>query len=102
MAHTEIIADLMAKLRHSRNMIELFGDDHTKDFIQGESSPTNPCTIILTKSSSCSDTRKVTTSEFLRHYPALMDPRNFLQLITKYTTEDILLWANKGLSLIHI
>lgn len=96
MAHTEIIADLMAKLRHSRNMIELFGDDHTKDFIQGESSPTNPCTIILTKSSSCSDTRKVTTSEFLRHYPALMDPRNFLQLITKYTTEDILLWANKG------
>jgi hypothetical protein len=96
MAHSEIIADLMAKLRHSRNMIELFGDDHTGDFSQVESSQTIPRKIILTRSSSCLDTCKVTTSEFLRHYPALMDPGKFLQLITKYTTEDLLLWANKG------
>jgi hypothetical protein len=96
MAHSEIIADLMAKLRHSRSMIELFGVDHAEDFNQGESSPTTPHKNTLTKSSSYSDTRKATRSEFLRSYPALMDPRKFLQLITKYTTEDILLWANQG------
>lgn len=39
---------------------------------------------------------KTTVSGFLRCYPALMDPRNFLQLITKYASKDIVFWANKG------
>lgn len=96
MAHTQIIADLMANLRHSRLMIELFGDDHAKDFNEGKSSPATPCKSTLTDSSSRYGGHKFTTSKFLQHYPALMDPRNFLQLITKYTATDILLWANNG------
>jgi hypothetical protein len=41
-------------------------------------------------------THKTTAPGFLKHYPALMDPRNFLQLITKYAPKDIVFWANKG------
>lgn len=96
MAHFEITSDLMAKLRHSRTMIELFGDDHAKDFNEGKSSPVIPCKSTLTDSSSRYGGHKFTTSNFLQHYPALMDPRNFLQLITKYSATDILLWANNG------
>ena len=82
MAHSEIISDLMAKLRHSRN-------------VQRKRSSKAPLKSILTKSSSCV-THKTTAPGFLRYYPALMDPRNFLQLITRYTTADVLLWANNG------
>lgn len=78
LAHFEIISDLMAKLRHSRTMIELFGDDHAKDLNEGKSSPVIPCKSTLTDSGSRYGGHKFTTS-------------NFLRLITKHTATDILL-----------
>ena len=95
MANLQTIEDWMAKSRHSRRMTELFGTDIDKGFNRGKCSSMTPRKSILTSSSS-SDTRKFTDSEFLRHYPALMDPRNFLRLITRYTGANILLWANNG------
>ena len=93
MAHSQIIMDWMAKTRHSRNMIELFGQDHEKDFNQGKSSPAIPSESALTTSSGI---QKPTRSGFLKHYPALMDSRNVLQMTVKYTNKNIVLWANHG------
>jgi hypothetical protein len=93
MAHSQIIMDWMAKTRHSRNMIELFGKDHEKDFNQGMSSPVIPSESVLTTSSG---TQNPTTSGFLQHYPALMDPRKVLQMTVKYANKNIVLWANNG------
>jgi len=70
------------KLRHARS-------------VKGKISSAVPLKSILTTSSS-SGTHKTTASGFLRHYPALMDPRKLLQLIARHTTADILLWANNG------
>ncbi|GAB7334297.1 hypothetical protein MBLNU13_g06329t1 [Cladosporium sp. NU13] len=93
MAHSQIIMDWMAKTRHSRNMIELFGKDHEKDFNQGKSSPVIPSENVLTTSSGI---QKPTTSGFLQHYPALMDSRKVLQMTVKYANKNIVLWANHG------
>lgn len=93
MAHSHIIMDWMAKTRHSRNMIELFGKDHEKDFNQGMSSPVIPSESVLTTSSG---TQNPTTSGFLQHYPALMDSRKVLQMTVKYANKNIVLWANNG------
>lgn len=93
MAHSQIIMDWMAKTRHSRNMIELFGQDHEKDFNQGKLSPAIPSESALT---TFSGIQKPTRSGFLKHYPALMDSRNVLQMTVKYTNKNIVLWANHG------
>lgn len=79
MAHSQIINDLMANLRRSHS-------------VKRERSSLVLLRSILTSSSP----HKTTPSGFLLHYPALMDPRNFLRLITKYTLKDILIWANSG------
>lgn len=82
MAHSQIINDLMANLRRSHS-------------VKRERSSLVLLKSILTSSSSFG-THKTTPSGFLLHYPALMDPRNFLRLITKYSLKDIIIWANSG------
>lgn len=88
--------------QNQRLMAELFGEEDEMNLDlgaseqnndQGECSPTVPCKSILTMGSS-GGSRKITDSAFLRHCPALMDPRNFLQLITKFAAPDIVAWAN--------
>ena len=82
MAYSQIINDLMANLRRSHS-------------VKRERSSLVLLRSILTSSSSFG-THKTTPSDFLLHYPALMDPRNFLRLITKYSLKEILIWANSG------
>lgn len=82
MAQEQILANLMMRLRDSRDVeCKSLSMVSRKDIL----------TVI-----SCHGTHETTASEFLRHYPALMDPRKFLQLIAKYATKDILFWANSG------
>lgn len=66
---------------------------------QGKSSLVLPDKSLPTPTNS-SGTLKTTatTSEFLLLFPALMDPRNFLKLITRYSVTDIVYWANHGRS----
>jgi hypothetical protein len=85
-------------------MAELFGEEDCEMVLhlppskpnndQGERSSTVPCKSSLITGNSTARNTAATESEFLRQYPALMDPRNLLQLTTKFPITDIITWGN--------
>jgi hypothetical protein len=85
-------------------MAELFGEEDCEIVLhlppskpnndQGERSSTVPCNSSITTGSFTARSTATTESEFLRRYPALMDPRNLLRLTTKFPIIDILTWGN--------
>jgi hypothetical protein len=86
-------------------MAELFGEEEEPKIVlhlppskpkndQGEPSSTIPCMSSLETGNSTTRNKTITKSEFLLQYPALMDPRNFLRLITKFPISDIITWGN--------
>jgi hypothetical protein len=88
-------------------MAELFGEEEEPKIVlhlppskpknlndQGEHSSTIRCKSSLETGSSTTRSKVITKSEFFLQYPALMDPRNFLRLITRSPISDVVTWGN--------